>query len=87
VTISPVGAPLIWIIVLSPVVVPCTIVSVCPSSASRLSPSAAAAWVSALMTPSLWSPGVVGAFSSRRLPSGRITTQSVKVPPTSTPIR
>ena len=73
--------------VLSPVVVPWTMVSVRRASSSTVSPSAAASCDRPASTPTLWSSGVVGAFSSTTDPSGRSSTQSVKVPPTSMPIR
>ena len=86
-TSSPVGAPDIWIIVLSPVVVPCTIDVVAASSAAAsANPAASARRAMPASTPSDWSSGVVGVFSSTNVPSGDSSTQSVNVPPTSSPI-
>ncbi len=73
--------------VLSPVVVPCTMASVPVSRSSTETPSAAASWAMPLPTPALWSSVVVGVFSSTTVPSARRNTQSVKVPPTSMPMR
>ena len=73
---------------LSAAVVPCTTDAVVPSSAAasaRFSASAKRAMPA--RTPSDWSSGVVGVFSKMMEPSGRSNTQSVKVPPTSTPMR
>src|SRR5213080_1604093 len=72
--------------VLSAVVVPCTINAVRARSVSALRPSASASRASPPRTPSDWSAGVVGCLASR-MRSPAASTRSVKVPPTSMPMR
>src|SRR5271169_4193995 len=87
VTSSPVGAPLISIIVLSAVVVPCTRISSSPQSWLSGIPKRSASWVSPFITPLDWSSAVVGVLSRTTSPSGVMQRRSVNVPPTSTPSR
>jgi hypothetical protein len=61
------------------VVVPWTSVA----TAARSNPEAA----SAAMTPAAWLLGVVGVLTTRMAPASSTAMRSVKVPPTSMPIR
>ncbi len=67
--IRPVTAPLISIIVLSAVVVPCTIAPVRASSLPVSSPSCSASHRMPFRTPTDWSCGVVALLPSRIDPS------------------
>ena len=81
------GAPLISIMVLSAVVVPCTKASMAPQNASVSRPKASASCSTPVRTPLDWSSGVVGVLSRTTWPSGVMQMRSVNVPPTSTPTR
>ncbi len=83
----PVGAPVIWIIVLSAVVVPWTKASRAPQNASGSIPNVPASCSIPVSTPTDWSSGVVGVLSRTTRPSGVMQIRSVNVPPTSTPTR
>ena len=87
VVMRPVTAPFISMRMLSPVVVPCTIWSVRPSRPSVSNPSASARSAMPRMTPSDWSAGVEAVLVKVMEPSGLASTKSVKVPPTSMPMR
>jgi hypothetical protein len=68
-------------------VVPCTRRSVISSTSRSVRCSSAARLASPSSTPSDWSAGVVAALASTVAPSAPMQTTSVKVPPTSTPMR
>ena len=83
----PVTAPFISIMVLSAVVVPWTIRSVARSSSRAVVPSEWASEAMPSITPTDWSSSVVGDLRSATPSPPRASTKSVKVPPTSMPIR
>src|ERR687894_595098 len=83
----PVRAPVRVIIAFVACVVPCTNSSVSDRSSARERPSPSAFRRTASSTPSCSEPGVVRALDTERPPSSSATTQSMKVPPMSTPMR
>ena len=87
VVMSPVRAPVRVIIAFVACVVPWTNSSVCPSSSCRERPRPSALSRTASRTPSCSEPGVVSDLDTERPPSSSATTQSVNVPPMSTPMR
>ena len=87
VTSSPVGAPFISIMVLSAVVVPCTTMSIWRQRSSSERSKRSASWPMPFITPIDWSSSVVGVLSRTTSPAGVTQIRSVKVPPTSHPMR
>ena len=87
VVIRPTFAPLRWISVLVPIVVPWLTIATSRQKDARSFPSLPAAISSAATNPALKSGGVDAALAVTTVPLGATTTQSVKVPPMSTPTR
>ncbi len=85
VVMSPTLAPLRWISAFVPTVVPCVRTSTSWQNRSKESPRRSAAIRIAASMPSAKLSGVEGAFVAVIAPSRPSTTQSVKVPPMSTP--
>ncbi len=82
----PTFAPVREMSALTAAVVPWAKTCVCASSARGVRPSSAAALATDWRTPTVRSLGVVSALSWVTVPSAAMTTQSVKVPPVSTPM-
>ena len=85
VVIRPVRAPRICTSTLVPTVVPCSSRSVWESSSSTPRPARRAPSSTAAMKPSEKSGGVEEAFARVSVPDSSMITQSVNVPPMSTP--
>ncbi len=83
---SPTLAPLCSSSALVATVVPCTMRSVCASSAPRATPSISASRSSPAITPIEGSSGVDATFAKVDRPASSTATRSVNVPPTSMPI-
>jgi hypothetical protein len=85
VVMRPVFTPLSWTIALVPTVVPCSNNLVLCINWDNVSPNFSAATSRALKNPSAKSFGVDGLLAIVICPRSFMTTQSVKVPPVSTP--
>ena len=83
--ISPVFAPRIWTRTFVPTVVPCSSSSISPKMPSGSTPRWRAASSIASRKPCEKSWGVDEAFASVIVPVSSTSTQSVNVPPMSTP--
>src|SRR5439155_12263970 len=84
---NPTLAPLCSRSALVATVVPCTMRSVCASIAARSRPIVSASNCSPSRTPTDGSDGVDGTLVRLALPAPSTATRSVKVPPTSIPMR
>src|SRR5581483_9643382 len=87
VVIRPTFAPFLWIRAFVPTVVPCVSTSMFLQKSSNESPRRSAATVIAASMPSAKLGGVEEDLVAVMRPSRSSTTQSVKVPPMSTPTR
>src|ERR1700722_982553 len=83
----PTFAPLCSSSALVATVVPCTMRSVFSNNAASVSPNILANCSSPAITPTDGSSGVEAIFASVEIPSPSTATRSVKVPPTSMPMR
>src|SRR6266480_2912681 len=87
VVIRPTRAPFLWMRVFVPTVVPCVSTATSRQNRSKESPRRSAASRIAAIMPSAKSPGVDGDLVAMIRPRRSSATQSVNVPPMSTPTR
>src|SRR6266545_1802359 len=87
VVIRPTRAPFLWMSAFVPTVVPWVSTAISPQNCSNESPRRSAATRIAAIMPSAKSAGVEGALVAVMRPERSSATQSVNVPPMSTPTR